>query len=177
MIAVDIFADLFEWDDRRRERGHRAANAAKAFTRAGRASSGPLMYVEAVLAVLDAVDAYARYRQAREVTYQLEVEADVLRALLAELHQQQGIRAEVADLVFQREIEELRHRIERQSLEIKITEKNFSTLSEAVKKLGKAIADLSRDSPSNCIVLLKLERAYYNLVDRQLQATMTLVQE
>jgi polyhydroxyalkanoate synthesis regulator phasin len=180
MIAVDIFADLYEWDDKQRERGHRAAGAAKTLytlARVGRSGASPLIFVEAALAVLDAVGAYASYRQAKEITHQLEIEADMLRDLLMELHERLRIGAKVANEKYEAKLSNLRARLEQQELDIQIDEERLDSLSRQVKKLGNAIARLRLDSPPNCGTLLRLESAYYNLVDAQLKTAMDLVKE
>jgi hypothetical protein len=180
MIAVDIFSDLYEWDDKQRERGHRAAGAARtlySLARAGRAGASPLIFIEAALAVLDSVGAYANYRQAKEFTRQLEIEADMLRDLLVELHERLRIGAKVADERFEAKLSSLRARLKRQELDIQIGAEQFDSLSRQVKKLGESVARLRLDSPPNCGTLLHLESAYYNLVDAQLKTAMDLVEE
>lgn len=180
MIAVDVFADLYEWDDQDRARGHRATGAAKVlYTVArGRATAmGPAIFVDAALSVLDAIGAYARYRQAQEITRQLEIEGDMLRQLLAELHKQLRIELHVADRQSEGRLEALRLRLQQQTLVIEISEAQFSGLSRQVKKLGQVIANQRMNVPPNCVALLRLEKAYYQWVDLQLQTAMNFVKE
>ncbi len=181
MIAVDVFADLYEWDDRDRARGHRAAGAAKAlYTIArgrGAAVAGPVIFVDAALSVLDAIGAYARYRQAKEITRQLEVEGDMLRQLLAELHKQLRIELQVLDRLSEARVEALHQRLQQQALAIEFSEAQFSGLSRQVKKLGQVIANQRMNAPPNCTMLARLENAYFRLVDLQLQTAMNFVKE
>lgn len=180
MIAVDVFADLYEWDDQGRARGHRATGAAKVlYTVArGRAKAmSPAIFVDAALSVLDAIGAYARYRQAKEITRQLEVEGDMLRQLLAELHKQLRIELHVADRQSEGRLEALRLRLQQQALAIEISKAQFSSLSRQVKKLGQVVATQRLNAPPNCAAILRLEKAYYQLVDFQLQSAMNFIKE
>jgi len=180
MIAVDLFADLYGWDDQDRARGHRAAGAAKVLytaARGGAVAAGPAIFVDAALSVLDAIGAYARYRQAREITRQLEVEGDMLRQMLAELHKQLRIELDVADRVSDARLAALRQRLQQQSLAIEFSETQFSGLSRQLKKLGQVIASQRMTAPPNCPTLARLENAYYLTVDLQLQMAMNSVKE
>lgn len=179
MIAVDIFADLYGWDDRDRARGHRATDAAKVLYTVARggAAAGPAIFVDAALSVLDAIGAYARYRQAQEITRQLEVEGSMLRQMLGELHKQLRIELRVAELQSEAKLEDLRLRLQQQKLTIEIGEEQFNGMSRQVKKLGQVIANQRMTAPPSCMALLRLENAYYQLVDLQLQTAMNFVQE
>jgi len=180
MIVVDIFADLYDWDERDRERAHRAARAAKTIytvARRGAVAASPVVFVDAALSVLDAVNAYAGYRQAKEVTRQLEIEGEMLRKLLHELYEQLKINARVDDEKFAQEANALRARLKRHAIELEMTIETFDSLSKQVKKLGQAIVDLRRNAPPNCTHLLRLEQAYYGLVDLHLQTMMDAVKE
>lgn len=179
MIAVDLFADLYGWDDQDRARGHRVAGAAKvlyAVARGG-AVAGPAIFIDAALSVLDAIDAYARYRQASEITRQLEVEGDMLRQKLAELHKQLRIELDVADRKSDARLAALRLRLQQQSLAIEFSEAQFSGLSRQLKKLGQVIASQRMTAPPNCPTLARLENAYYLAVDLQLQTAMNSIKE
>lgn len=179
MIAVDIFGDLFDWDDKQRERTERIYGASKClFTLSrGGAAVSPLIFVEAALATLDAVNAYALNRQAKEITAQLEAEADLLRNLLAELHKQLQMEGNVAEQQFGQKLQALRHRLLRQALEIELSEECFNSFARQIKKLGQAIAAQRNHVAPNCLPLLRLEAAYYQLVDVQLQTALDLVKE
>lgn len=180
MRVVDIFADLYEWDDKERERAHRVARAAKTIytvARRGASAAGPLAVVDAALAVLDAVDAYVGYRKAKEVTRQLEIEGDKLCRLLEELSRQQTINAKVMDKQHAQRTSSLRARLELMAAETEISRETFDSLSGQVKKLGAAIAELRLNSAPNCRHLLQLEHAYYDLVDLQLQTMMDSIKE
>jgi len=180
MIVVDIFADLFDWGERDRVRAQRIARAATTVytvARRGAAAASPVAFVEAALSVLDAVNAYAGYRQAKEVTRQLEIEGETLSKLLHELHEQLKINARVDDVRFAQEANALRARLKRHAIEFEMTVESFESISKQVKKLGQAIVDLRRNAPPNCTHLLHLERAYYGLVDLNLQTMMDAVKE
>lgn len=180
MIAVDIFGDFFDWDDKQRERVERGYGPSKflfMLSRRGAATASPLIFVEAALATLDAVDAYARYRQTKEITAQLEVEADMLRILLAELHKQLRMEGNVAEQQFGQKLQALRHRLQQQALDIELSEECFNSFARQIKQMGLAIAAQRRNAAPNCLPLLRLEAAYYQLVDVQLQTALDLVQE
>jgi hypothetical protein len=180
MIVVDIFADLYDWEEQDRERVLRTARAAKTIytvARRGAAAAPPLAFVDAALSVLDAVNAYAGYRRAKEVTRQLEIEGEMLRKLLNELHEQLKINARIEDERFAQEANALRARLKRQAIEFEMTMETFNSLSKQVKKLGQTIVDLRRNAPPNCTHLLRLEQAYFGLVDLHLQTIMDAVKE
>lgn len=181
MIAVDIFADLYGWDDQNRARSHRALGAAKVLYGVARRRAapvaGPAIFVDAALSVLDAIGAYARYRQAQEITNQLEIEGNMFRQMLAELHKQLQIELRVVDFQFGAELEALRMRLKQQKLAIEFDEEKFNALCQQVKKLGRVISSQRMNAPPNCAALLHLENAYYQLVDLQLQTAMSFVKE
>lgn len=180
MIAVNVFADLYGWDDRDRERAHRVCDASRTIykvARGGAAAAGPVIFVDAALSVLDAIGAYARYRQAHEVTHQLEVEGNMLRKMLAELHKQLRIELLVADQQSEGRLEALHRRLQQQELTIVISEFQFIALCGQVKALGQVVTEQRLNAPPNCVTLLQLEKTYYHLVDSQLQAAMNIVKE
>ncbi|NNB57236.1 hypothetical protein HBN67_01830 [Pseudomonas fragi] len=77
MITVNVFATLFDWDDKTTERVKRASGVTRTLytmARTGKAAASPLIFVEAGLAFLDALGAYADYRQAKSKTQALEAE-------------------------------------------------------------------------------------------------------
>ena len=178
MIAVDIFADLYDWDDKQRARTQRVMNTGKAvFNVARGGAAGPLIFVEAALAVVDAAGAYARYRQAKEVTRQLEIESEALLHALAELDKQLAIRAKVDEMALEAQASALRMRLQQQQREIEISAATFASIARQVKALGEAIARLRMSAPPGCRSLLRLESTYYDLVDVQLRTAMALIQE
>ena len=180
MIAIDIFADMYGLDDQQRERSHRATGATKSLfmmARSGASVASPMIFVDAALATLDAVGAYARYRQAKEITAQLNAEADKLGALLGELNQQLKVKAAVAEAQFARTLDSLRLRLQQQTLEIELSEELLSSFAGQIKVLGQAIAKQRLNAAPNCVPLLQLEAAYYQLVDAQLQTALDLIKE
>lgn len=180
MRVVDLFADLYEWEDNERERVHRMARAGKYIytaARHGASTVSPVVVVDAALAVLDALDAYVGYRRAKEVTRQLEIEGDTLRRLLEELYEQQAINAKVMDERHAQTVSSLRARLSVIAAEVVISRDTFDSLTMQAKSMGGAIGALRVNSAPNCAYLLKLERAYYDLVDLQLQTMMNAVKE
>lgn len=180
MRVVDLFADLYEWEDNERERVHRMARAGKHIytaARHGASAVSPLVVVDAALSVLDALDAYVGYRRAKEVTQQLKIEGDSLRRLLQELDEQQAINAKVMEDRRSQMVSSLRARLSVTAAEIEIRRDAFDSLLLQAKSLGGAIGTLRVNSAPNCAYLLKLERAYYDLVDLLLLAMMNAVKE
>lgn len=180
MRVVDLFADLYEWEDNERERLHRMARAGKYIytaARHGASAVSPVVVVDAALAVLDALDAYVGYRKAKEVTQQLEIEGGTLRRLLQELYEQQAINAKVMDGRHAQMVSSLRTRLSVIAAEVEISRDAFDSLAQQAKSLGGAIGTLRVNSAPNCAYLLKLERAYYDLVDLLLQTIMSAVKE
>lgn len=180
MRVVDLFADLYAWEDKERERAHRMARAGKHIctaARHGASAVSPAVVIDAALAVLDALDAYVGYRKAKEVTRQLEIEGDMLNQLLEELYEQQAVNAHVIDDRCAQMVGSLRVRLSLIAAEIEISRGTFDSLVLQVKSIGGAIGALRVNSTPNCTYLLKLERAYYDLVDLQLQTMMNAVKE
>ncbi|MDK9691449.1 hypothetical protein [Azospira sp.] len=180
MRVVDLFVDLYEWEDNERERVHRMVRAGKhvyTAARHGASAVSPLVVVDAALAVLDALDAYVGYRRAKEVTQQLKIEGDSLCRLLQELYEQQAIHAKVMEDRHAQMVRSLRARLSVTAAEIEISRDAFDSLSLQAKNLGGAIGALRVNSAPNCACLLKLERAYYDLVDLLLLAMMNAVKE
>lgn len=180
MRVIDLFADLYEWEDNERDRGHRMARAGKHIytaARHGASAVSPVLVVDAALAVLDALDAYVGYRRAKEVTQQLEIEGDTLLRLLHELYEQQTINAKTMDDRNAQTVSSLRARLSVIAQEIEISRETFDSFALQAKSLGGAIGALRVNSAPNCAYLLKLERAYYDLVDLLLQTMMIAVKE
>lgn len=167
MIAVDIFAEVFDLDDQDRERAGRAAGAAKALYRAagGKAVPGPAVFIDAALSVLDAIGAYARNRQAKEITQQLEIEGETLSRLLIQLHERREIDRIVDQARLRQQLVATRDRLERERRSFEMREVEFFQLANQVKKLGSRISEQRLQAPPNCAPLLKLEDVYYRLFD------------
>ena len=56
MITLNVFAELFDWDEKTTERAERAGGAVRSLytlARVGKSAASPLMFVEAGMAVLD----------------------------------------------------------------------------------------------------------------------------
>ncbi|WP_137174059.1 hypothetical protein [Massilia sp. HP4] len=178
MIAVDIFADMVEWDDVQRTRAHRAADLGSTIYAVARGSAAaPLIFLEAGLNVIDAIDAFCRNRQAKEVTRQLEIEGNMLLRLLADLDERLDVAARQDDLALEARLALLRRSLERQACDIAIGEKAFRGLSQQIGVLGQAIAALRLHAAPSCRSLLQLEKVFYELVDAQLRITLNFVAE
>lgn len=180
MITVNVFASLFDWDDKTTERVKRTSGVARTLytmARTGKAAASPLVFVEAGMAFLDALGAYADYRQAKSKTQALEAEGEALRRELTELERQFRIQAKVRDLKFSAQMSLLRNQLEQRDVKLILGVKHLSSLGRHIKRLGEHLAQQRLALAPNCLPLLKLERAYYQLVDAQLSAALTLVDE
>lgn len=179
MITVNVFASLFDWDDKSTERVKRTSGVARTLytmARTGKAAS-PLVFVEAGMAFLDALGAYADYRQAKSKTQALEAEGEALRRELTELEKQFRIQAKVRDLKFSAQMSQLRNQLEQRDVKLILGVKHLDSLGRHIKRLGEHVAQQRLALAPNCLPLLKLERAYYQLVDAQLSAALTLVDD
>ena len=178
MITVDIFASLFDWDDKTTERVERANGTARSLytmSRSGKAAASPLIFLEAGLAFLDALGAYADYRQATSRTAELEAEGESLRQELEELEKRFRIETKRRDLAFSADMSTLREQLDRENVKLGIEVMELDRLTAHIKRLGEHISLQRRASAPNCAPLLRLERTYYQLVDTQLSMALMLV--
>lgn len=180
MIAIDLFADLLGWDEttaERNQRIYRVSRSLYASARVGKAAASPLIFVEAAMAFLDALGAYASYKQAQSQTCELKAEGAALARRLDELEKQFRVKAQLRDIKFSAHMQHVREQLALQDKRLTIGVVEFESLAKDVKKLGERIALMRMDSAPNCVPLLKLERAYYQLVDAQLSTALTLLDE
>ncbi|EPG9352136.1 hypothetical protein IPC29_06605 [Pseudomonas aeruginosa] len=180
MIAINVFAELFDWDEKTTERTQRAYSVSRSLytmARVGKAGASPLIFVEAAMAFLDALGAYADYRQAKSKTRELEAEGQALAQGLKELEKQFRVQAQVRDLKISAQMSAIREQLVERDMKLSIGVAQLEILARQIKKLGEHIALQRLDSTPNCVPLLKLERAYYQLVDAQLSTALTLVDE
>lgn len=178
MIAINLFAEMFDWDEKTTERTQRAYGVSRCLytmARVGKAGASPVIFVEAAMAFLDALGAYADYRQAQSKTQELEAEGKVLAHKLKELEKQFRIRTQLRDLNFSAHMDTVREQLAVQDMRLSIGVAEFESLARQIKILGEHIAVQRLGSAPNCVPLLKLERAYYKLVDAQLSTALTLV--
>lgn len=171
MIAVDIFANAMGWDERDQARAQRSFSAVKALRtmRHAKAAPGPALYLDAALAVLDLIRAYADYRQAKEVTLQLTVEGEALKRLIQELHRQQGSACQLLAREATARQEHTRRQLAERTADVRLTEEQLLAFSRQAKTLGEAIARQRDSAPPRCPRLAALEEAYYQFMDLHLQ--------
>jgi len=173
MRTVQLFAESFDWSEETTDRAHRMMEMAAHGV--ARKAAGPVVMLGALISVLDAIGAYARLSQTREITRQLEAEGEMLRRQLEELLQQRKMKREAADARVQASLQDMRLRLAQQAQALHIHREEFDALSRQIKKLGQLIAAQRPDAPPNCQPLLKLEQAYYQVVDLQLRTLMESV--
>lgn len=181
MRPVDLFVELGVVDGKHVERAERTCRGMQVIgtaARAGRAVSKGnvvLAWLDAGLAVLDAVASYANYRQAVEVTQQLEAEADALRVRLAEIRKQCAARTAQA-------AREQEHRVKhiqsaqadlRESFRIEST--HYTQCKDDVRRIGDELVRLRQTSAPSCPHLSKLERVFHQLVLAQVAAAVVLI--
>lgn len=167
MISVDIFADAIGLDDTDRGRVDRAIGAASTLARLarGKAVSGPLVFIDAAISVLDAVEAYAKNRQAKEATRQLEIEVDMLEQMLVELLKRQEYQRTVERARQGQKLMALRNAIDEELHRLSMSDDEFFRLASQTKKIGALVSVQRLSAPPNSVFLLKLEDAYYRLFD------------
>ena len=181
MRPVDLFVEFGGVDGKtveRAERAYRGARVIGKVVRAGRGvSTGNLVlaWVDAGLAVLDAVTSYANYRQAVEVTRQLEAEADAFRTRLSEIRKQcAALRAQAA-----REQEQRIKRAEsvhaEQTERFRIEHAHYALCKEDVRRLGDQLVLLRQASAPSCPHMATLERLFHQLVAAQVAAAVVLI--
>jgi len=181
MRPVDLFVEFGVLDGKTVERAERAYRGMRVIgnvARAGRSvSTGNvvLAWVDAGLAVLDAVASYANYRQALEVTRQLEAEADALRVRLSELRKQcAALTAQAA-----REQEQRVRHIQAMQADhmdrFRIERAHYNDCKEDVRRLGDQLMLLRQASAPSCPRIATLERLFHQLVAAQVAAAVVLI--
>lgn len=173
MIAVRLFAETFDWSEQTIDRVQRVVEVAGRGV--ARKAVGPVVVLDAVISVLDAIGSYSRLRQAQEITRQLQAEGEMLRRLLEELLLQREMKRRVAHAGVQASLQEMRQRLAQQAQALQLDADEFGALSRQVKKLGELISAQRLGAPPHCQHLLKLEHSYYRLVDMQLRTLMESV--
>lgn len=181
MRPVDLFVGFGVVDGKTVERAERVYRGMRMIGKAARTgrmvSTGNvvLAWVDAGLAVLDAVASYANYRQAAEVTRQLEAEADALRVRLSE------IRKQCAALTVQaaREQEQRVSHIQTTQADrwkrISIERVHYTKCKEDVRRLGDQLVLLRQASAPSCPRIVTLERLFHQLVAAQVAAAVALI--
>ena len=181
MRPVDLFVDLGAVDGkhiRRAERACRGARMIGATARAGRAVSKGnvvLAWVDAGLAVLDAVASYANYRQAVEVTRQIEAEADTLRVRLTEIRKRCAALTAQAAQEHQHRARHMQSVMADQWEGIRIDRAHYALCKDDVRRIGAQLAVLRQASAPSCAHLATLERVFHQLVAAQVAAAVVLI--
>lgn len=167
MIAVDLFGSLFDLDEQDRDRLERGIGTASRLVRLarGKAVPGPLVFIDAGLSLLDALGAYARYRQTQEITRQLEIEGDRLEQLFLQLGHQRAALRDVDAARHAKRLADLREEVSLGKLQLDLQHADLVELSLHIKMLGGLISQQRLQAPPHCVPLLKLEREYYRLFD------------
>lgn len=182
MRSVDLFIDVMSVDEKTEERIKRVSrgvrtiySAAKFGRSVATKANVTAAFVDAGLAVLDAIESYANYRQAIQITQQLQAEGAMLRVELAELGKQLTIFQDESAADRKKQIKETQRRFEEQAEEFRINLKNYQVCKEQIKRVGSALGLLRQNSAPACQHLRKLEKLYYQLVQVQIHATITLI--
>lgn len=173
MRTVRLFADTFDWSERTTDRAERMMKGVAQGVE--RKVAGPVVMLDALISVLDAIGAYARLRKSREITCQLEAAGEMLQRQLEELLQQHKLKCKAADARVQANLKEMRLLLTQHAQTLQIDAEEFDALSRQIKKLGQLITAQRPDAPPNCQLLVKLEDAYYRMVDLQLRTLMESV--
>jgi hypothetical protein len=182
MRAVDLFADAVGIDGKTRERAERAYKGVRTIhsaVRLGRAAASKtnllLAWLEAGNALLDAIDSYAAYRQAAEVTKQLEVEGDALRVQLAEIRKQCQAEAALAEHERTQHAAATRRTLAERRDDVRVRREHYDACKACVQDIGNELTRLRRTSSPGCPRLAAVERGFYRLAHEQVQAAITLV--
>jgi len=181
MRPVDLFVDLSSVDGkhvRRAERVHRGVRVIGTAARAGRVvSKGNLLlaWVDAGLAVLDAVASYANYRQAVEVTRQIEAEADALRVRLTEIRKQCAALAAQAAHEHEGRVRQKQSAMADQWEGIHIERAHYELCKNDVHRIGAQLVVLRQAAAPSCPRLARLERVFHQLVAAQVAAAVVLI--
>jgi hypothetical protein len=181
MRPVDLFAEFGVVDGKTMERAERAYRGVKVIGKVARAGRGVstgnlvLAWVDAGLAVLDAVASYAKYRQAAEVTRQLEVEADALRVRLSEIRKRCAAETAQAAREQEHRIKHIQTTQAEQSTSFRLEHEHYARCKEDVRRLGDQLVLVRQGSAPSCPRLAALERAFHQLVAAQVAAAVVLI--
>jgi len=181
MRPVDLFVEFGVVEGKTVERAERAYRGMRVIGKVARAGRGVstgnlvLAWVDAGLAVLDAVASYADYRQAQEVTRQLELEADALRARLSEIRQQCAALTAQAAREQEHRIKHAQFAQAEQMERFRIEHAHYTECKEDVRRLGDQLALVRQASAPSCPHLAALERVFHQLVAAQVAAAVVLI--
>jgi hypothetical protein len=182
MRAVDLFADAVGIDARTRERAERTYKGVRTIhsaMRLGRAVASKanlaLAWLEAGYAVLDAITSYAAYRQAVEVTKQLEAEGDMLRVRLAEIRKQCQALDVLAEHERAQHTNATQRTLKERRDDFSVRREHYDACKQSVQDIGHALAQLRRVAAPSCPRLAAMERSFYRLARLQVEAAIILV--
>jgi hypothetical protein len=181
MRPVDLFVEFGVVNGKTAERAERAGRGMQVIgnvARAGRSGSTGnvvLAWVDAGLAVLDAVASYATYRQAVEVTRQLEAEADALRVRLSEIRKQCAALTGQASHEQKQRVRHIQSTQADQMDRFRIERAHYTECKEDVRRLGDQLVLLRQASAPSCPQLARLEREFHHLVAAQVAAAVVLI--
>lgn len=181
MRPVDLFVDLGVSNRKQTERAERAYHGMHVIgiaARAGRSVSKGIVvkaWLEAGTAVFDAVASYANYRQAVEVTRQLEAKADALRVRLDEIRKQCAALTAQAVREQEHRVKHIQSALVDQWESIRIERTHYTQCKDDVRRIGDEMIRLRQSSAPSCPHLSRLERIFYQLVSAQVAAAMALI--
>lgn len=182
MRPIDLFIDLSGLDEKTSSRLKKGGNSVRtvySLSKVGRSVASKanvvMSLVDATVSVLDAISSYARYRQATEITSQLEMEAEMLRVQLSELNEQFYIFKEEADVEVSASVTHVKRKLAEDLLEFQISMAQYQRWKGQVKRVGDVLSQLRRDSVPGCLKLYQIEKEYYKLVAKQIQAAIVVV--
>lgn len=181
MRPVDLFVGFGVVDGKTVERAERVYRGMRMIGKAARTgrmvSTGNvvLAWVDAGLAVLDAVASYGNYRQAVEVTRQLEAEADALRVRLSEIRKQYAALTAQAAREQQQRVSHIQTTQTGQCKRIGIERMHYTECKEDVRRLGDQLVLLRQSSAPSCPRIATLERLFHQLVAAQVAAAVELI--
>lgn len=181
MRPVDLFGDLGVGDGKHVERAERACQGMRmigAAALAGRAASkGNVVqaFLDAGQALLEGITSFANYRQALEITRQLEARAEALEVRLAEIRKQcVALTAQAAHEQDHR-LRHIQSTLAHQRESVRIDSTHYARCKDDVRRIGEELIRLRQTSVSSCPHLSRLERAFYQLVSAQVAAAMALI--
>ena len=179
MKVVELFDVGFESiASDRTKRSARLGKAAYVLFRQGASKVNPVaIWMDSVLAVMDAANSYMAYKQEEEITKQLKYELNSLRQVLSNLEKQLKIEKEILE-------KQSEYRIAQFDAQLKkMSNNNVQLLREigearvSIDALIKVVRNLRKNPLKNALALKDLENSLDNLLLSQLQCLVQSLDE
>lgn len=176
MQAVHLFAETMTLPDRDLQRLQRISRAGGLLWRVARGASRGInpvtVWLEAAISVCDAVGAWARYEQARQITRQLQTECDALRRLHADALRRLDLARQAQREQARIDIECIDQCLRQDRRARRELLADIANRRETVERMRAMVVELRASTSCQPVALLNLEAAVESLVRAQMQTLL-----